>query len=366
MLGGDQEDLRPVRLLQPRRQRLGHDRRGEILVLHVDAAFGGGDGGQMQGLGLAHLRIFAPAGLGARQADRDVPGGDVQAVGPEVPGGGRPGGPGRIEIGRPRTAPSACGRAGRARGPRRPPPRSWSRGGIRTQAPAVRWRRGSASLCSALSQRSGAMSPPPQNAISSSMTITFWWWQAPTGREPSRRNFTGVSLEAFLGPVREEVLRRRHRQGRLPAEDANVELGVRLRQIPQEGPEGAGGRPPPVLVGQEEGVRIEGPVQQVDRPPGPRHGDLGGGEIVLHVDDQPEPRRALHAPAGASGLQQQGGSPDRGGAASMSANCHGSATGSHDFDRGMENLTPVQGFSRSGTPSPNGPGARPWRTDSTS
>ena len=35
--GGDQHDLGPVRLGQPRGQRLGDDRRGEILVLQIDA-----------------------------------------------------------------------------------------------------------------------------------------------------------------------------------------------------------------------------------------------------------------------------------------------------------------------------------------
>ena len=117
-------------------------------------------------------------------------------------------------------------------------------------------------------------------------------------------------LEAGPRPVREEVLGRGHRQGRLPDQDAHVQRPVGARQVTQERPGLVAGRPRAVRVGDELGQRVEGPAQQVDRPRRLEHGGLGGAEIVLAVDDDRRAARARGSPARPSRFQQHNPPPN--------------------------------------------------------
>ena len=80
---------------------------------------------------------------------------------------------------------------------------------------------------------------------------------------------------------------------------------VRLSQGFQEGSESIAIRALAVWLGVEDGVRLERPIEQVDRPTSVAHRLLGRFEIVGHVDEDRGAGRGLHAPTGLLMGQQQ-------------------------------------------------------------
>ena len=222
----------------------------------------------MQGLRLAHFRILAPSSARCARGRRGRRG--------PAPAGPRARGPPRragaaARAGRRRpSVPSACGN----RGPQRPRRRAVDHahglvagfvelalgllpaggrrpGGARCPSGPARCRR---------RRRTPARRPPPAPSDGG---------RRRGARSCSRRNFTGVFLKQALARWGKKFWRRRHRQGRAPAEDADVEARVGAGEIAQERTEGVGQRPAALVVRQEPGLRVEGPVEQVDRAGAP-------------------------------------------------------------------------------------------------
>jgi hypothetical protein len=110
-------------------------------------------------------------------------------------------------------------------------------------------------------------------------------------------------VEILAGALRVELLGRGDGKRRLPDEQPDIQLGALASDVPQEGGKvllvGA------IRLGIEEGLRVEGPGE--DMHGAPRLGDrrLHRGEVVLHVDENRGAVGGLGAPAGGSLLQQQ-------------------------------------------------------------
>ncbi len=102
----------------------------------------------------------------------------------------------------------------------------------------------------------------------------------------------------------EPVLGGRDRQGRFPAQDAHVQVRPVRGQALQERPDPIGVRTAATLLGVEQGLGFESPVQQVHRVARPEHRLHGRVEIGLGVDDQRGLVSALAPPAVRSRLEQ--------------------------------------------------------------
>ncbi len=93
----------------------------------------------------------------------------------------------------------------------------------------------------------------------------------------------GEELAVLQG---EPVLGGGDRQRRLPAEEAHIHVGLFLGQRLQEHPDAVAVRSAAAFLRMEQGLGLEGPVQQVDGVARALHCALGGGEVVGGVDDQ--------------------------------------------------------------------------------
>ena len=126
-------------------------------------------------------------------------------------------------------------------------------------------RRGSSSRWAGVSQRSGPMSPPPQKAIcvvDDDHLLVMAGAQRQLAVEHEIHPRAGEGLAVGEG---EEVLGRGDRHGRIPAQDADVELRLGCGQALEEVADAVGLVARAVGPGIEEGVRLERPVQQMDR-----------------------------------------------------------------------------------------------------
>lgn len=125
----------------------------------------------------------------------------------------------------------------------------------------------------------------------------------PQRQGPVQSKIDPRTVKEAAAAQRKEPLGGRDRKGRLPAQDADLQVRTRLGQGPQERADLLGHRALAGGVVVQNRVRIEGPVQEMDRPGGSGHGGLGRREIGLHVHEQGRTGRGLHAPAGRSGLK---------------------------------------------------------------
>ncbi len=173
-VGRDDHDLRPVVLGEPRRERLGDRRHGEVLVLEVDGAPGERDRRRGTAAWISRASAWrAEARPGA--GDRDAARARHQGATPVGPGASAP----SAGAGATRSPVARCQRsrpAPRGRARSRPRPSACSRG-----TAAARGARGSWARCSGRSQRPNERSRPPQNASRPSITTSFSCWQAPVG-----------------------------------------------------------------------------------------------------------------------------------------------------------------------------------------
>ena len=256
-----QHDLGTVRFGEPQGQRLGDDRRGEVLVLQVDRAPRLGDRIERQ-------RASTPA----PSADRARPARSARS---------RP-------LRRSGRALARAARGRRHRSVRRAgagpaPPRRWRAASAHAQArpapaphrrrPASRPRAGaggssSSGRCGARRRRDapGCPSdrrrsrPPPQNAIWSSTTSTFWWWQPASGTWLSSRNLTSElanqtrarwgkkSCDASIGSADFQIRTRMSIPGRAAASSSStrpISSGSSPRSNPSGSSRVRGSKPQP-------------------------------------------------------------------------------------------------------------------------
>ncbi len=289
VLGRDQDHLRALGLGEAAGQFARDQRRGEILVLHVDAALRRADAGDVQHLVLAHLGVSAPGRLGAGNPGRDVGERRGDRPGPARPPHGRAGidrlagGPeptvaeqlaevaGGLAIDEAHHLVAAVEAFVVAAGLLAPGIVVQVLGGVPAIGPDV------------------AAAAEGEGVIDDDHLLMV------AGADGQ----LAVEDELHLGPGEDpavdewkEVLGRRHGHGRLPAQDAHIDLGI-VRQGDEEGADAVAVGAAAARPGMEQGVGLEGPVQQVHAAPGPAHGVHGGVEIGLHVDQQ---RRAIRAP----------------------------------------------------------------------
>ncbi len=303
--GGDDHHLRPVGLRQALGQGLAHDQGGEVLVLEIDRPLGPGDGLQVQGLGLAHLGAVAPVRLGAGDGDA----GSGEAGRHER----RPGIAGdALAFGRRRQGHALLGRAPALAGEVAERP-----GGLAVDHHHHLVARGVLQAArhdpAAVRVEVGGGIPAVHAEIAAAAegeaVVDHQHLLVMAGAEGHagvEREVDPRALEPLARAVREEVLGGRDRQGRLPDQDVDVELGPLVRQAAQQIADLVG----PVLlarrVGPKARARVEAPAEQEDRAPRPAHGRQGGGEIGAGIDQQGDAVGGLHAPAGLSGMQKAG------------------------------------------------------------
>ena len=114
------------------------------------------------------------------------------------------------------------------------------------------------------------------------------------------------ALEPSPRPVGEEMLRGADRQGGLPDQHMDVEIGPRGRQLQQQIADLVGSMLLARGIRAQARARVEPPAQQEDRAPGLAHGPQGGAEIGAGIQQHGGAVGRLHAPAGLAGMQQPG------------------------------------------------------------
>ncbi len=300
MLRRDQHHFRAVRLLQALGQFGGDQGRREILVLHIDAALGRADGGDVQRLCLAHLRNVLPRAHGPRQADIDLGKGRRDLAGPARPPNRRRS---RQRLaGRPQPAiPEQL-----ARGRRRVTVDQRHRLMATVEATVVMAGFYPARI---VVQMLGRV-PPVRSDVAAAdegqgvvdddrlLVMAGAERQFAVEYELDVRAREGLAVHQ-----REEVLGGRDGHRRLPAKHSHVEIGV-LGQLGQERPDAVAFRALAVRSGVENRARLEGPVQQVHAVLGAAHRVHGRVEIGRHIDQQGGAIGARLAPAGLLGNEQ--------------------------------------------------------------
>ncbi len=294
---GHQHHLGPVGLVQPLGQRIGHDRRGEILVLHIDQPLGFLDRLDVQPLVLAHFVAAAEARFGAGDGDGHV--GEIgrQPLGPGVGVDGirhRPF-PRRLE---PAFARQIAQRQGG-----RPvhhahglvPGRRDDPGRLAATRVVVAMRRRIPAI-----HRDVAAAAEGHPVVDDHRLLVMTRADRP-GRIEAKLDHP--LAEPALRPMGIEALGRRDQQRRLPDQQAHVQLGAGLDHHPQQVADlgllvaGAGFR-------IQSGSRIKLPAQHDDRSPRLAERGNQGVEVGLVLHQHRQPVRRLHAPAGVAGNQQ--------------------------------------------------------------
>ena len=295
----DQHNLRPVWFAQPLGQGVGDDRRGEILVLHIDPLPCAPDGLEVQSLVLADLVTTAEAGLGPGDPDRRVVEVHRQTLGPGIAIDRfrhRPL-PGRLEPALARQIAQSARRRSvhDAHGlvPRRRDDPRW----LAASRIIVRMGLGIPAI-----DRDVPAAAKGHGVVDDDRLLMM------AGADGARRiqpELDHPFPEPGLGLVRIEALRCRDQQRRLPDQQPDVEFRPGLDHHPQQMADlglfvaGPG-------LGVEPGPRVELPAQNHHRTPRLGQSRGQGFEIgaVLHEDRQPV--RPLDPPAGLAGRQQGG------------------------------------------------------------